>query len=599
MKTAFKKVLSVLLAISMLAGVAAVGAYAADEKATKAPVSVNELERDEVYPTIIIHGIGQADTYLADENGDPVYDEDGNEVTGWPIYVNVTDLITDLILPLLFTLVTQRDCGLSDAIYDAVIDQLSLSAAGDDGEPLNNIVVKGYDGRPISECTEEEKEEIYDSVPLENYAAEVGEEYLYYFAYDSFGDTYKIVDQLEAIIEKAERETGKDKVNLIPISLGGAVATAYIGENPDGEEINKIVFIVPALDGSEIVGKVMANELDYSDTGLYRDMFTKLVGEDDYTGWLINIAVRTLPKEVLVDVFSSLATGLSAGLLSKSVNMWGLVPNAMYDELAAEYLTEGTALKAKADRFHAAQSNLVKNLYNYEKNGVKIYDISAYGLELYSLIDSDSNSDKIIHSSSTSMGATFSAVDGTLGEDYVQQNYKEYNFLSPDGQVDASTCAFPKTTWFFGGQDHEKIGHNDVVIRLATDLLLVDEMDVFTTVEYPQFNGHRNDKNARKLIKAAGEVDRTDLTAEQITMLDSATAKVSAVLDKTVIVEGELDAAEAELTNALIEVGAWEKESDALDKILLVICRTASEFVLEYWGPRGFTDSFSDALKQY
>ncbi|MDD6275256.1 MAG: hypothetical protein PUB20_00280 [Clostridia bacterium] len=599
MNKTFKKVLSVLLAISMLTGIAAVGAYAIDTNDSAQRVSVSELERDEVYPTIIIHGIGQANTYLADDNGDPVYDDSGKEITGWPLYFNVRDLVIKLILPLMFTLITQKDCGLSDAIYNALLDQMSLSAAGDDGEPLNNIAVKGYDGRPISECTEEEKKEIFDRVPLDQYAQEVGEENLYYFAYNSFGDTYKIIDELQAIIEKAKKDTGKDKVNLVPISLGGAIATAYINEHPSGDGINKIVFIVPALDGSEIVGKVMANELDYSDTGLYRDMFTKLIGPDDYTGWLINIAVRILPKEVLVNVFSAAATGLSTALLSKSINMWGLVPNAMYDELAAEYLTDGTVLKAKADKFHEAQSNLVKNLKNYEKNGVKIYDISAYGLELYSLIDSDSNSDKIIHSASTSMGATFSKVGEALGEDYVQQNYKQYDYLSPDGQVDASTAAFPKTTWFFGGQDHEKIGSNDVVIRLATDLLLVEDMDVFTTTEYPQFNGHRNPRELKKLIAEANAVDISNLSETESTILTSALSNANALLEKTIIVDGELETAEARLTEALIAVGAKERESDTLDRILLVVCRTASELILKYWGPRGFTDSFADAVKQY
>lgn len=599
MNKTLKKVLSLLLALSMLTGIVAVGAYAANADASAERVSVNELARDEVYPTIVIHGIGQADTYLADDDGNPVYDENGDEITGWPLYFNVTDLVIKLIMPLIFTLVTQKDCGLSDAIYDALIDALAINAVGDDGEPLNNVVVKGYDGRSLSECTEEEKKEIYDSVPLQKYGEEVGEENLYYFAYNSFGDTYKIIDELQSVIEKAKRETGKDKVNLVPISLGGAVATAYINEHPSGDGINKIIFIVPALDGSEIVGKVMANELDYSDTGLYRDMFTKLIGTDDYTGWLINIAVRILPKQVLVDVFTSVAKGLSAGLLSKSINMWGLVPNAMYNDLAAEYLTDGTVLKDKADKFHEAQSNLVKNLKNYEKNGVKIYDISAYGLELYSLIDSDSNSDKIIHSASTSMGATFSAVDGTLGEDYVQQKYQQYDFLSPDGQVDASTAAFPKTTWFFGGQDHEKIGSNDVVIRLATDLLLVEKMDVFTTIEYPQFNGHRNIRKLNNLISDANAVDISALTEEENAMLTDALNNAYAVLNTTIIVEGEMDNAEAQLTDALIVIGVKEKEDDTLDRILLVVCRTASELVLEYWGPRGFTDSFSDAVKQY
>ena len=38
---------------------------------------VDELEADEVYPTIIIHGIGQATTYMLDEDGNDAVDPDG------------------------------------------------------------------------------------------------------------------------------------------------------------------------------------------------------------------------------------------------------------------------------------------------------------------------------------------------------------------------------------------------------------------------------------------------------------------------------------------------------------------------------------------
>lgn len=38
---------------------------------------IDELERDEVYPTILIHGIGQAKTYMVDEDGNDVVDPSG------------------------------------------------------------------------------------------------------------------------------------------------------------------------------------------------------------------------------------------------------------------------------------------------------------------------------------------------------------------------------------------------------------------------------------------------------------------------------------------------------------------------------------------
>ena len=335
----------------------------------------------------------------------------------------------------------------------------------------------------------------------------------------------------------------------------------------------------------------MLGQLDYSDEGLYRNMFTKLCGVDSYTGWLINIAIRVLPKNVVIGFIDGVASGLADSALARVTTMWGLVPSSMYDELAAKYLGKGTKFANDVERFHNAQVNYIKNLKNYAANGVKIYDISGYGLELYSLIDSDSNSDKIIHSASTSLGATFSKVNEKFPKGYTQKEYQGTNFMSPDGRVDASTCAFPYTTWFFGNQDHEKLARNDVVISLAMELLLVKDMDVFTTVEYPQFNGHRNTRDLKKYIAEAEKVDLSTLTPEEAERLTNALADAKAILATTIVVEGEEEAAEEELYNALVEIGVYEKKDTAKDEFLLFACKTTSELLYYLFGPRGFGEA--------
>ncbi len=600
MKKTLKAVLSVVLVFAMVAGIGTV-AFATEnsidviqvadfDKATQA-ISAKDLEKDEVYPSIIIHGIGQADTYMLDENGNHALDEEGEEFTGWPIHIVVKPMVVTLLAPLLLSIGFQRDLGLMDAAYEAVYNAMDHLAYNDDGTPKNQFEVESYGGRSLKECTQEEKDIIYDNVPLMDYTDRVGEENLYYFTYNSFGDIYSIVDDLEALIAKVKKETGKDKVNLIPISLGGAIAVGYVGEHPQGEDIHKLVFIVPAADGSEIVGKLMLGEVDVSDAGLYRDMFTKLVGEDDYTGWLINVAIRILPKNMLKDFLKTIVKAFTDSSLARIPTMWGLVPSSMFDALAEIYLQEDTVLNAKIRKFHDAQLAFLDNLQNYAKNGVKIYDINGYGLELYSLVASDCNSDKIIHSSSTSLGATFSKVHETLGSDYKQQKYTEYNLISPDGQVDASTCAFPFTTWFFANQDHEELANNDVVIRLATEILIAKDMNVYSTPEYPQFNGHRNSGDLQDYIKYAKTIDQTTLTAEQAQKLNAAIENGEKVLAATIIVDGECENAEQQLKDVFVELGYREAEDTTKDEILLVVFKLTSELLYNFFGPRGFSDA--------
>lgn len=602
MKRTGKKIISMLLAMLMAVSACIVFASAEDDgviqvssydEATNELLNsqrVDDLERDEVYPTILLHGIGHAKTFMVDEDGNDVVDPSGDKVTGWPFYIYAPTLIVKLIFPLVASLVTQKDCGLSKAAYNAIYDAVENIAYNDDGTPKNNYRVESYDGKSVAECTEEQKATIFNYVPIKEYTDEVGEENLYYLAYNSFGNMYEIVDELEELIEKAKRETGKDKVNLLAISLGGAVSVAYVGEHPQGEDINKVVLVVPAADGSEIVGKIMAGQLDYSDEGLYRNMFSKLVGQNDYTGWLINIAVRILPKQVLIGLLDAVASGLSDSALARITNMWALVPSTMYDELAEKYLTPGTKFAEDVERFHNAQVNYINNLKNYAANGIPVYDICAYGLELYSLVASDSNTDKIIHSSSTSLGATFSKVNETFPSNYKQQKYTDVNFMSPDGQVDASTCAFPFTTWFFGNQSHEELADNNVVISLAKDMLVVKEMDVFTTVEYPQFNYCKSIKKLNKYLADVENVDYSTISTDAAERLDKAIDGANAVIAQTVIKEGDVAAAETELFNALVDAGVYEPVDTRTDDLLLVVCRTASELVYYLFGPRGFSD---------
>lgn len=602
MKKTNKKIIAMLLALLIAISSCVVFAAAEDDGIIRVDSygdataellnsqSVDDLERDEVYPTILLHGIGHAKTYMVDEDGNDVIDPSGDKVTGWPFYIYAPTLIVKLIVPLVATLITQKDCGLSKMAYNAIYDAVENIAYNDDGTPLNNYRVESYGGRSVAECTEEEKATIFNYVPIKEYTDEVGEENLYYLAYNSFGNMYEIVDELEELIEKAKRETGKDKVNLLAISLGGAVSVAYVGEHPQGEDIHKVVLVVPAADGSEIVGKVMAGQLDYSDEGLYRNMFSKLVGQDDYTGWLINIAVRILPKQVLIDLLKAVAAGLSDSALSRITNMWALVPSSMYDELAEKYLTPGTKFAEDVERFHNAQVNYIDNLKNYAANGIPVYDICAYGLELYSLVDSDSNTDKIIQSESTSLGATFSKVNETFPSSYKQQKYTETNFMSPDGQVDASTCAFPYTTWFFGNQSHEELADNNVVISLAKDMLVVKEMDVFTTAEYPQFNYCKSIKKLNKYLLAVEDVDYSAISAETAQKLNDAIDGANAVITQTIIKEGDVAAAENALFDALVEAGVYEPVDTTKNDILLTVCKTASELVYYFFGPRGFSD---------
>ena len=79
--------------------------------------------------------------------------------------------------------------------------------------------------------------------------------------------------------------------------------------------------------------------------------------------------------------------------------------------------------------------------------------------------------------------------------------------------------------------------------------------------------------------------------AQTSAALQVAQAKV-AQLQENLEFTGEAEAAENELYNALADIGLREKKDDTMDNILLVVCKTASELIYRYFGPRGFSDPY-------
>ena len=211
-------------------------------------------------PSIIIPGIGQSESNLLDENNELVYDANGKPVTGWPLYINADELIEELAAPLVTAIATQKDNGFTDFASKTIANALRVNAIGLDGLPVNNVHITKY-YKSLALCDETEREFIMNTIPIKSYAEEAGDDHLYFFAYNSFGDVIGIAEELFAYIQMVKAQTGHDKVNIVPISLGGTVFNALLEIHPEvADDLERVICIVPALDGSKIVSDVYNKE---------------------------------------------------------------------------------------------------------------------------------------------------------------------------------------------------------------------------------------------------------------------------------------------------------------------------------------------------
>lgn len=631
MNKVFKRVVALLLVLTMSFGIMS-QVLAADESAEEPVQVVNSIDEakdaltsdNEQVPIIIIHGISQINTTILDDEGNPLKDGNGKVITGWPITVDIGQLVLDVLFPVLLTLFTQMDFA-SEAGYKAACNALKYNACDLNGDPVYPTYVdRQYCS--VGEMDEEHKKIVYNAVPFQEIGEEIGEEWLYFFSYNSSGDVTQIAEDLNDYIEMVKEQTGADEVSLAPISMGGTVVTAWLEmfsgkydlyyDNYDS--VHKIVFVIAALDGSQILGDLFVDDTLLKDEEfLYTRILPELL-EEEWYAYLINLALRILPNDVLDSILASVFAGAKDTLIGNCTIFWALLPTANFDEAYELYFAdkgpEYDTIRTKVKFYNTAQKNLKANidrLMSDEFGGI-VHAICSYGLQMYPIGANalTMNSDTIIHSASTSLFATFADLGETLPDDYVATNPvctdPTHNHISPDRVVDASTSYLPENTWYVQGLNHERTGRSDSVINFAGVLLKDDTItDVHSDPEnYPQFNGSRLTRDLkRNYIPDAEKVLAG--TYEGVTITDAQRTKLQAALDdcKLMLTETVVDTKDCEeriqaLKDVLIEVGVYDapEEPSQVNEILHTVFKFLSDKAYESWGTKGFSELINDLV---
>lgn len=542
-------------------------------------------------PVIIVHGMSQNNTYLVDENGEWAKDNNGNYMTAWPLKIDVPALLKTALIPLLKAIVFRKDMGLADALYKAAHEALWIVEKDTKGNYTNNVVVPCYEC-PMSELSPEVKEEYYKFLPIQELSEIVGEDNVYYFGYDSLGDVISITEHLNYYIHNVVLpQTGAKQVKICSISLGGTIAVKYLEEYPeDYELIKKVVFVEPALDGSNIIGDLLTDNLSfYNEEDLYENIIVGLLG-DTYTSYLINMVLRILPKDVLMNALRKLAAGVVDIAARNSTIIWALCPTAYYEEAREIWLQgeEYDYLRAKVDDFMEARANFKDNLFALMDTGCIVADVACYDVNLFPICKDykTTNADRVIHAASTTMGVTFADLGTTLGEDYKAAgtycSNPEHNHLSPDGMVDTTTGLIPCSTWLFKGQAHELLPYNDVALKLAIRIMTDNNMvDVYSNPEaYPQFNNGRLTRTINEYKLAWDEADKSAVSDADKAAVEAAIAEVNTLLNETVVDVEAWNTAEANLGKALAAAGIIDDpEPSAIENALTTITKNANRVV--------------------
>lgn len=584
-------------------------------------------QKDEViYPTVIIPGISQSISYLADENGDPAVNSNGEELSGGLLILDSTQIlpavVNNLAGPLAGALITQSDLNgkFGEGVYNTVKQLFAIQSSDKTGKPINNlqtIVYADENGVPtsVANMSQDDQDYFYRMIPMTSIKDDVGEDNLYLYAFPLIGDPMESARGLDDYIQKIKADKHVDKVNIVTISLGGTILTAYLEllKGTGYPDVNRVVNVVSCLQGTDVMGDFFLRNWNLEDEFFFHEYIPMIMEETSGNaalGYLINIAIKIFPRQVVYALLTAAVDGILDTLILNCPQFWAMVPADRFDDAKAKYSfiwedAEYAELAPKLDAFHTAALNLDENLTELMNDGKLVHNVAGYGLD-YSAQDYcffaamksslTTNSDAIIDIDSTSLGATYVPAGEILPDEIL---FAEDAIISPDGSIDISTCLFPENIWLFEGQHHE-VGRNDVVISLIGKLITGEIKSVNDMSDaYPQFNGNRNTKNiTRWYLEEAEEVlnaeDKSMYSQADLDELQAAYDEAQALLQNTICDPAEAEAVSDRILNALRRVGMeGEAEDETMMNILGAIAKFVDDTIYEvFGGGNGFSDIF-------
>lgn len=474
--------ISVLLVFTMMLSCAFSGVSAAKQTAAEA---VKTLEKD--IPIVEIPGFGEAIyTGLSTET-----EED--DVSIWEISSDeIMGLVKKHIVGLLTGLIT-GDFEKLDIIFTDVLTAIFGDAACDEnGVPNPDTGIKTWDN-------------VY---PKDEY----GYANSYSFHYDWRLDMHTLSSQLHEYINRVLAVTGAEKVGLVCFSMGGCVTMTYLYEHyylatpEERERISSVIFLAGAMNGVSCCEDPFSGNISLDSTSLMRMLQEMLGSSDDMKPLynLLDLMYTFRMFEPLVNFSNNYIVGNLPAMVDNALPASiGSIPgfyammsyDRYYEAENFNFNTEEEKIKYAGlieknryyhDSVQLNSDNIVNSLLEDGKNFAVI---SEYG---YSIIPvtSDNNRmcDGTIGTYETSFGATCAEVDRTLGRDYVQAVECSCggNHISPDNQIDASTCKYPDVTWFAKNVKHSSANrYFEDLVDLVT--YSEEQVTVWTYPDLPQF----------------------------------------------------------------------------------------------------------------
>lgn len=433
---------------------------------------------------------------LVGGDGDPLYDTDGNkifeidelgEAVSGSSDGNVYEALANIMLPFVLEGIT---FGKWDNYYTNLQKELS--------DMFDKIICDENGdakyGTDVSKAHRESNEfnRQNDKKGTKGYYALND----YTFYYDWRLDPIQIADELHAYIEDIKKVTNQDEVSLLGRCLGSDVVLAYIAKyGTDG--IHGVGIGATVANGSEMISEAISGKFEVDGNAISRFMtdldHINYVGIEAYLISTVNLLQKSgvlsaLTSGKVEEIYYQIVKGATSALaLSTFLSMpayWAMVTTEDYEdamlyvfgEEGSEKRTRYAGLIEKIEAYHEIVRLHVPEIMTEINDNCNLGITSKYGMQMLPICRSnDVVSDQFASVRRSSFGATTSSIYNTLSDEYIAEREALGlgKYISPDKQIDASTCMFPDQTWFVKGASHSK--WTDVENTILYSVIAADE----------------------------------------------------------------------------------------------------------------------------
>ena len=488
-----KKIISVLLTVLMIFSMA-VPAFAAEKFDP-------ESSRSQI-PVIRILG-----------DGEPLYDADGNKI--FHLRTDFTDIggdeeeddnsnlvqsLANVLLPFLIN-------GLLNDDWDPYFENLQKEI----GELTGDAKLDG-NGNPVPGTgISKERQEFLNYASTHDKKGKKGYYglYDYHFWYDWRLDPIESAAKLNDYIKAVKNITGAEKVGINASCLGTIVTTAYVSQY-GVDDIQGIGYTGSLAFGAEFLSEAISGKFDINSGSLNRVLmdsaYLGLFNFNDFVDATVDLVVAAgvvdfLEADIRKNIYDKLVYGVTSALALSTIftypSYWAAVSKEDYAQAmlhvfgpeGSEKRKEYAGLITKIETYNTeVRAKLPAILSSIKDGGANFGAIAKYGFQILPICESyDAVSDQFVSVNHASFGATTSTIYDTLSDDHIAARVAENKgkYISPDKQIDASTCIFPNYTWFVKNSSHSE--YTEYEKKILYDVATADRQLTVDDFEWSQF----------------------------------------------------------------------------------------------------------------